>query len=224
MEAEPVRHQRNTDQQQKRQRQHFRRGVAAHEVRNRSGCDQHHSHGNHDSGDHHEQFLRHANGRDDGIDGKYHVNDDDLTDDRRERQRSLAGGFLRLRFAFDLLVDFRSRLVDEENATSDQNDVAPREPLAEQGEHIGLQPDDPGQREQQHDAEYQCQDDPDTPRPVRLFLRQALHDDGNEHDIVDTEHDLHDGQRGETGPDGRVGQHVDHHRTLPRTCRTKPMQ
>ena len=45
---------------------------------------------------------------------------------------------------------------------------------------------------------------------VGLRLGQARHQDGDEHDIVDAEHDLERAQRDERGPGMRIGQKIEH--------------
>ena len=75
---------------------------------------------------------------------------------------------------------------------------------------VSVQRDDPGNRQQQQDAQDDRDREPETARGRLLLLRQVLRDDRDEDDVVDPEHDLEHHQSGEADPRIRVSQKFQH--------------
>src|SRR3546814_1212925 len=72
-------------------------------------------------------MFGHAHGCQDRVDRKDQIEQQDLDDRRSERQRLLARvEDIVVRVWIDIMVDFGSRLPDQEEAAGDQYDVAPR--------------------------------------------------------------------------------------------------
>ena len=95
-------------------------------------------------------------------------------------------------------MDLLGRLPHQEQTAGNQNEIAPRETLAEHGENRGCQLDDDGDRAEQCQPEYQSQTDADLPRTLAMLHGQLVGQDGNEDEVVDSQHDLqrHQGEEG----------------------------
>jgi hypothetical protein len=209
MEFESIRDQRDADQHQKRQRQHFGRRVLGDEMRDRSGCHIHHDDRDHDGCDHDLDVLRHADRGDDRVDREHQIDRHDLQHDHGEGRINLGGG--RLGFVgLHLGVDLVRRLGDQKQSTGDQDHVVPGEITSEQSRDRIGQPHQIGQAEQQQDAEDKRERKADLARAARIARRAARHQHRNEHDVVDAEHDLERRQRDQRGPGIRIGQEVEH--------------
>ena len=102
--------------------------------------------------------------------------------------------------------------------------VFARRPLPRQREDGLGQADDEGQGREQGQAHDERQGDADPPRPRALMLGQLVREDGDEDQIVDAEHHLHDHEGHERGPGGRVAHKGgDIHRGLRCITYTYPM-
>ncbi|MNL10044.1 hypothetical protein D3C87_1308330 [compost metagenome] len=126
METEAIGHQRHADQQQEGQGQHLGRGVIGHKLGDRPRGEEHHRHCHQNRCDHYDHLVgrNHADRCDDRIDGKHHVDQHDLDQNGLQaRLRRLDQPHL-VRF-FNGGMHFVRRLVDEEAATRDQDDVLP---------------------------------------------------------------------------------------------------
>jgi hypothetical protein len=107
-------------------------------------------------------------------------------------------------------------LDDQEQPTSDQDEVAHGKALVENLEQRPRHADDPEDRQKQDDAEDQRQGEADLPGALGLLGRELFRDDREENHIVDAEHDFESAQGDETGPYVRVGQKF--HGFPPRWC------
>ena len=114
--------QRDTDEQQETERQHFHRGVSLDEVSNRLGKNHHENHGNDDRGDHDAYFLNESNGRNYRIQGKHNVEKHDLHDHAQELWNDTRGRFAFL--PFKLIVYLTSSFGDQKQAAGEQDNVA----------------------------------------------------------------------------------------------------
>ena len=85
-----------------------------------------------DGGDHDGDVVGHADGGDDRVEREDDVEQHDLPDDGAERRRHLRGAVPF--FAFELVVNLDGRLPQQEQAAADEDEVAPREAVAERGE------------------------------------------------------------------------------------------
>ena len=109
-----------------------------------------------------------------------------------------------------LAVDFVRGLGHQEQAAADQDDVAPGDACTEQAEQRLAQRHQPGQGEQQHQAEDQRQRQADLARPLGLLLAAAGHQHRDENKIVDAEDDFERGERNQRRPGMRVEQQIKH--------------
>jgi hypothetical protein len=103
-------------------------------------------------------------------------------------------------------VDLLRRLDDQEQAARDEDEVTRREREAGDCEQRRSHADDPGDRQQQHDAEHQRQHEADLAGAPGFLRFQLLADDGEEDHIVDAKYDFQCGKRDEAGPGGWIGQ------------------
>ncbi len=113
--------------------------------------------------------------------------------------------------AFDVLMDLARALHQQEQTAGDEDEVAPGEVVAGDTEDRPRQVNDPGDAAKHDDAEDQRERQADAPRHQPLLGRQPRYQQGDEHHVVDAEHDLHRTQGDEACPDMRVGQPVDEH-------------
>jgi hypothetical protein len=141
----------------------------------------------------------HADGRDHRVEREDDVEQEDLHDHAPERRRR-ARRDVPLH-AFELLVDLVRALRQPEEASDQQNQIAAGDLLPEHGEQRRGEPDDPGQGEQQRDADEHGEREPDASRPRLLLDRELARQNRDEHDVVDAEHDLERRQRRERDPD-----------------------
>ena len=102
-------------------------------------------------------------------------------------------------------MDLECRLGNQEQAAADQDDIAPGNRVAGDDDERRAQPPEDGQREQQGDAENECEQKPDLARaPARSLIEiggQKRHED----DVVDAKHDLKRGERNKRRPGVRIG-------------------
>ena len=143
------------------------------------------------------------------IDGKDQVDDRDLENGGGQgighgRRPAL------LVFAFDVLMDLARALDQEKQAAGDEDEIAPGEVIAGDAEDRRGEMDHPGDAAEHDHPEHQRERKPDAPRRQPPFGRQPRYEQRDEHDIVDTEHDLHRAQGNEACPRVRVGQPVEH--------------
>ena len=195
MEAQAFGHEAEADHQQQAQAQDHHGGMARHETHQRAAGQHHHRHGD-DHGDHHDaQVLHHAHGRDHRVQREYGVQHHDLQDHLPEH------GMLRLLPGVRPAPPSRARAVPwcplnsrnrppsirirsrpEISAPSTVNrgwvSVTTQAMLAKQA-----QAHDHGQRQADH------------ARAVALMRRQLVGQDGDEHQVVDAQHDFKNDQR-----------------------------
>ena len=151
-------------------------------------------------------IVDHADSGDDAVEGEDQVEDQDLADGARH------GGFddpvdgLVLLVRRHLVVNLARRLVDQEEAAGDQDQVAPRDAMAQHREQRRGELHDVGDTAQQAEPQDDRQPDAGAPCPRALMLRQLVGQDGNEDQVVDAQHDFHDHQGRQSQPGIRVVQ------------------
>jgi len=112
--------------------------------------------------------------------------------------------------SFQAMVDFVRAFADQKQPTRQQDQIAPgKRPPRERKQRRG-QAHDPGDAEQEHDASGHGQSESEQPGLALLVLRQAAGQDRDEHDVVDAQHDLQRGQRGQRRPGFGTGHPVEH--------------
>ncbi len=165
--------------------------MALDEIAHRVHRHQHHHDGDDDGGHHDPHLIDHADRRDDGVQREDDVHQHDLDDDGRERPAA-ARGRGRVGTGLDLVVDLPRRLEDEEEATRDEDEVAPGQPPDDK--ERPREAHDPRDREQEGQPGSERQGQAQAPRPRLLGRRQAAAEDRDEDDVVDAEDQLHRGQ------------------------------
>ncbi len=115
------------------------------------------------------------------------------------------GGVLGL----ELVVDLPRGLPDQEEAPAQEDEIASGEGVPADREEGAGQPHQPGNREEEPDADQEGQPDSEPPGQRLLGAGQAGGEDGDEDDVVDAEDDLHRRQRRESdqGVPGEEGVH-----------------
>ncbi|MNC48057.1 hypothetical protein D3C75_971510 [compost metagenome] len=102
-------------------------------------------------------------------------------------------------------MQLHGRLEQQEHTTEQHDQVASGEALVEhleQRRSEGHHPRDTGQQAQAHD---QRQRQADHPRTVALMGRQFIGEDGDEHQVIDTQYQFQHNQRGKAQPGRGVG-------------------
>ena len=199
VEAEAVRDQRDADEQQERQRQHLDRRMVVDEPREWPGRDQHHADGDDDGDDHDRHLIDQADRGQDRIEREHDIEQDDLHEHAAQSGRACARCRMRL-IALERLVDLGGGLPEQEDAATDEDDVAPREVTIEQRDERLRQADDPRDRQQQQDPHSHGQPQADVSGLIALVRRKPLHEDRDEDDVVDAEDDLEHRQRQQGDP------------------------
>jgi hypothetical protein len=172
--AEAIGNECRADHQEEAEGQHDDRRVPGDEARERVGGDEHGHHGDEDGGDHDGDVVGHADRCDDAVEREHEIENEDLHDGGAEAQhRHGARAVLLLGFGIDVLVDLGGRLPDEEEAAADQDEVAPREGMAEGGEQRRRQLDDVGDGAQKREPQDKRRADADAPG-LGLLVRRKL--------------------------------------------------
>ncbi|KEZ63410.1 hypothetical protein C1E_0231330 [Pseudomonas amygdali pv. tabaci str. ATCC 11528] len=195
MSAKAFGDQRHTDHDQEAQGQHDHRRVIVDELRQRVSSNKHHDDGSNYSNDHNRQVFGHAHGSDDTVDREHQIQHQDLHDGRAHAQcHDRTQGFLFFGLDVHAVVNFRRRFPDQEQATSDQNHVLPRERLAEHLEYRLCQLHDVRHGAEQAKAHHQRHTDTQFAGLFSLVLRELVGDDRDEDQVIDTQYDFHDHQ------------------------------
>ncbi len=199
MLPERLRGEHHADEDQEGERQDLHRRVALDEVADRACEDHHHAHRQDHRRHHDRQVLRHPDGGYDRVEREDDVEQPDLDDDRPE-----GGGAHRLRLGgvldLELVVDLDRRLPDEEEATGEQDEVAPGDAVAHHREQVAGQPHHPADGEEEPEPRHEGDDEPQLAGLRLLLPREAAGEDGEEDDVVDAQDDLHEGERRERDP------------------------
>jgi len=167
-----------------------------------AGESHHQRHGGDDGGDHYAQLIHHPDGRNDGVERKNDVDDDDLQNDGDESPvhdgRRLAS------LSLEQLVDLLRAFPQEEQPAGNEDQVAAGDLQAEQCKERCGEPDNPRERDQQSDAHEHREKQAEAARQFPVLPRQLVDEDRNEDDVVDAEHQFQRGERGERDPGLRV--------------------
>ncbi|MCY1499837.1 hypothetical protein D9M68_338650 [compost metagenome] len=115
--------------------------------------------------------------------------------------------------ALHALMQFHRALEEQEQAAQDQDQVAAGYLRAQQREQGFGQRDDPGDARQQAQAHNHCQRQADQARAVALRRRQLVRQDGDEHQVVDAQHNFKHDQRRQAEPGGGVGHPIENHQS-----------
>src|SRR6185369_12797951 len=117
-----------------------------------------------------------------------------------------------------LVVDLPRGLRHQEGSATEQDQVLPREGLPEQGEQRCRQAHHPGDGQEQCETGEQGQAEAGGPGRLPLRRGELPHQDRDEDDVVDPQHDLHQGERGQAEPCLPRGEQLHHRALLPRAC------
>ncbi len=111
----------------------------------------------------------------------------------------------------------------QEQAAEEQDQIAARDIVPDNGEPRRRQPDDPGEREQQHDARDHRAQQAEAACARLLRDGQLPGEDGDEDDVVDAEDDLEERQRPEGNPSLWVSNPVHHLLCMSKRSSAKPV-
>jgi hypothetical protein len=203
--------QRHADEDQEAQRQELDRKVGVHETAQGLRGQQHDGDGDDDGRRHHRQMLRHPDGRDDAVQGKHDVQDENLGDGRPEAGN--AGLADLLLDPFHGGVDLHGSLGQQEEPSGRKDDVAQGDGMSEHGEKRPCKPRHPRDAGEQQQPGDHRQPQAGTSRAALLGRRQAVGHEGDEDQVVDAQDDFQGGQGQKTGPEARVEQ--DFHGVFP---------
>jgi len=145
------------------------------------------------------------------IQREHDVDDGDLQDDHAEYTRGLAGGWVLVFATGDQFLDLHVALDDQEQATDDQHQIADGDAHTSHGEQVGGHVRQIGQRHQQGDAGDAGHGDAELARERATLFRQLADRDGNEHQVVDAEHDFQCAQGEQGHPGIGVGEELKGH-------------
>jgi hypothetical protein len=111
---------------------------------------------------------------------------------------------------FQLLVDLLRCLVHQEGAAAEENQVTSGEGMIEHPEELRRQRGKPVHGEEESQAGDAGDGEAEKPRAVLFFLREFPGEDGDEDDVVDAEHDLHQSQCCKTRPGRGIAENFEH--------------
>ncbi|KPY95609.1 Uncharacterized protein ALO94_05560 [Pseudomonas syringae pv. spinaceae] len=189
METQAFCGQAETDHHQKAQTQHDHCRTTIDELGQRLAGDHHQANGEDHRDHHHRQVLDHAHRRNNGVQREHRVKHDDLRHDRPEQCIACVAGTLG-DMAFQPLVQFHGGLEQQEHTTEQHDQVTSGKGLVENLEQRLGQRDHPGDARQQAEAHDQCQRQANDPCFITLLRGQLVRQDGDENQVVDTQHQL----------------------------------
>ncbi|MNO88773.1 hypothetical protein D3C76_802380 [compost metagenome] len=195
--------QRKADHHQEAQAQHDHCGMRVDEAGQRLAGDDHQANGNDHRDHHHSELVDHAHGGNHRIEGEHRIEHHDLRHDGPEQRVSRIGRAL-ADMAFEPFMQLHGRLEQQEHTAEQHDQVTPREALVEHFEQRLGQGHQPGNTRQQAQAHQQRQGQADDTRAIALFRRQFVRQNRNEHQVVDTQHQLQHNQRQQAQPRGGV--------------------
>src|SRR6185436_20285673 len=120
--VETVADERDSDEEQERQREDLERGMPLNETADRAGRHHHDHHSQHNSGDHDLEILRHPDGRNHRVERKHDVEEHDLHDDRSEGRRRTP--LAMVLGAFESVMDLEGGLREQKQSAGDQDEIA----------------------------------------------------------------------------------------------------
>ncbi|CAB3928870.1 hypothetical protein LMG3412_06474 [Achromobacter deleyi] len=211
MEAQAFGHQAEADHQQQAQAQDHHRRVARHEAHQRAAGQHHHRHGQHHRDHHDAQVFDHAHGGNHRVQREHRIQHHDLQNHLPEHGVLHLLAIVVARASFDALMQLHRALEQQEQAAQDQDQVAPRDLGAQHRKERCGQRHHPRDTGQQAQAHHHRQRQADHAGAVALRRGQLVGQNGNEHQVVDTQHDFKNDQRRQAKPGGRVGHPVEDH-------------
>lgn len=199
VDAEPLCHEGETDQEEKCQGEHLDGRVVVHEAPDGPGGEQHHPYGQDDGDDHDGQVRHETHGRNDRIEGKHDVQDGDLRQDGKKPALLDSRG-IRGRDNLQAAVYLMRGFSQEEKASGDEDQVPPGKVLPEDGKQRFHQAHDPDNAEEKRQPGQHRQAQPQPSRPVSLRSGEPAHENGDEDDVIDPEDHLEGHQRSQRNP------------------------
>ena len=194
VEAQAFCGQAETDHHQKAQAQHDDRRVGIDEPGQRLAGHDHDTDGENHRDHHDGQVFDHADCGDHRIQGEDRIEHHDLRHDWPEG--CVTNGAAGLGdMALEALMQFHGRLEQQEHTTKKHDQVAPGEALVEHLEQRRRKRDHPGDARQQTQAHDQRQAQADDARAVALMRGKLVSQDGDEYQVVDTQHQFQDDKR-----------------------------
>ena len=204
VDMEPFGNQGRADEKEEGKREDLHRGMAADEAAYGSGKNHHEADRNHHGDDHDRDVIDHADGGDDGVERKDDVEHRDLYEDGPERRFGSPGIMFGLGMPFDLLVEFRRAFPEEEEASQNKDEILTRNGMRSDRKEWLLQLHNPGDAEEQQYPGHHREGEAEKAGLCPLRFGQFVHEDGDKDDVVDSQHDLHDGERQQGDPGFRA--------------------
>src|SRR5690606_41435284 len=115
-----------------------------------------------------------------------------------------------MRAACEALVKFHRRLEEQEQSSSEQDQVPSGETFAEYREQWVSEGDQPGNTGEQREPHEHSQGEANNPRFIPLVLRQLVREYRDKDQVVYAEDNLEDNQGQQAEQDGRVEKLFDH--------------
>lgn len=166
--------------------------------RERPRREQHHGNRRDDRDEHDRDVLRHADRSHDAVDGKHEIEQQNLADGRQRREpRAGCGPGVILGVVRDVMMNLARGFPHEEHAAGNQNQIAPREAVAERFEDRRGEPHDQRDGAEQAESHHEREPDADALRARPVLGWQLVGEDRNEDEVVDAEHDFHHDERRE---------------------------
>ena len=103
-------------------------------------------------------------------------------------------------------MDLAGTFPDQEQTTDNQNQIATRYRLAENGKKRFGQSNQPGQKKQQPNTHEHGHEQTNAPGDLLLRFGQLVHQNRNKNNVVNAQHQLQHGQGSKGNPDLRVVQ------------------
>ena len=180
--------------------------MAFNEVADRPRRRHEHNHGQNDSNGHDPDLCCEADSRDNRVDREHEIDHRDLDHDRGHLAIHLGRGL-----AFDALeigMDLLHGLVDQEDATGDQDQILAREALAKGRKQWFGEAENPPNGKEQNQPRHQGQGHSELAGEWLLRGRQLADQERDDDQVIDAEHHLQGGQGEKAEPHLRVEQRV----------------
>ena len=101
-------------------------------------------------------------------------------------------------------MEFRRRLVEQEEPARHQNQVARREGMRPDGKERRSERDEPRHDREERQAQKERKPKPDVDGSILLMKRELFRQNGDEDEVVDPENDFKNDEGEQSGPKGRI--------------------
>ena len=151
-------------------------------------------------GHHHRQMVHHADRRDHRIQREHCIKHHDLQHYHPEAGVAFTVPIIMLA-VFQPLMELCCRFEEQEYPPDQHDQITAGEGVIHDGEERFGQRDHPGDDGQQAQSHDQRQRETNQARFITLFWRQFVRENGDKHQVIDTENNLQHHQREQSHPD-----------------------